>query len=129
MLYFCLGSFALVYILYKWIFSPPKDYWGKFGVRQIDTSPAASVLDLIMGRKLTTTADYFAVSKMLPGEKVCGIVQMGTPMLIVKDLDMVKKVLIKDFDHFVDRRHVFTKADGTMGYMLAALEGNEWKKV
>lgn len=41
-----------------------------------------------------------------PDNKIVGFFSFGTPTLVVNDIDLVKAVLIKDFDHFTDRRHM-----------------------
>ncbi|CAH2061692.1 unnamed protein product, partial [Iphiclides podalirius] len=38
-----------------------------------------------------------------PHEKVVGVFRMTTPCLFLRDLDVIKQVLIKDFDYFSDR--------------------------
>ena len=40
------------------------------------------------------------------GERFVGHYEFGTPRLLVVDLELAKSVMIKDFDHFVDRRSV-----------------------
>ena len=42
-----------------------------------------------------------------PKEKIVGTYgPFGSPVLVVRDLELAKHVMIKDFDHFVDRRQV-----------------------
>ena len=57
----------------------------------------------------------------------------GSPILVVRDLDLAKRLLIKDFDYFVDRSpeplsSPHTKNNKIISKMLFALRGNEWKK-
>ena len=52
---------------------------------------------------------------------------MGFPQLVVQDMELIKDVLIKDFDHFVDRRE-FTFGDSKyLDKMLTVLTGDKWK--
>ena len=56
------------------------------------------------------------------------------PILVVTDKALAKKILIKDFDHFVDRQDQFQDVTGTEGAkitakMMLALKGEEWRKV
>lgn len=37
------------------------------------------------------------------GSKVSGLYMLGKPMLVVNDLNLARLILVKDFDHFVDR--------------------------
>ena len=62
------------------------------------------------------------------GEKMYGWYGvMGFPQVVVQDMELAKDVLIKDFDHFVDRRE-FTFGDGQyLDKMLTVLTGDKWK--
>lgn len=116
-------------LLYKLFLSRPNDFWKKLGIREIDTSSVVGKLDALLGRKAITDADDYAYTQMGTTDKFCGILEMGTPVLIVKDLELMKKVLIKDFEHFVDRRQFFSKDDGFLSKTLLSLQGDEWKGV
>lgn len=54
---------------------------------------------------------------------------MGQPELLLKDPEMIRQVLVKDFDHFVDRRKVQLHSEPIFNSMLSMLEGQEWKNV
>ncbi|XP_013140304.1 PREDICTED: cytochrome P450 6B2-like, partial [Papilio polytes] len=43
-----------------------------------------------------------------PNEKAVGVFRMTTPCLLLRDLDLIKQIMIKDFDQFVDRGLSFT---------------------
>ena len=50
--------------------------------------------------------------ELMGDEKYAGFVDFSVPDIYVKDLDLIKRVLVKDFDHFVDRPTVeFSKVD------------------
>lgn len=55
------------------------------------------------------------------------------PVLVINDLDVAKKVLISDFNHFTDRRYVDIywgkKTNQLSKYMLPNLTGEKWKRV
>ncbi len=69
----------------------------------------------------------------LPQHPYLGTFSFGRPVLVVNDLDATRRVLISDFDHFADRRHVDfhqdTEASKIMGRMLTVLTGDRWKRV
>ena len=52
---------------------------------------------------------------------------MGVPQLVVQDMELIKDVLIKDFDHFVDLREFNTGDTKYLDKMLIALTGDQWK--
>jgi cytochrome P450 len=54
---------------------------------------------------------------------------MGAPVLLIKDLEIAKRILIKDFDHFVDRRAMLGdhEANKYWNNMVLNLKGDSWK--
>jgi len=52
---------------------------------------------------------------------------MGLPQLVIQDMDLIKDVLIKDFDHFVDRREIDFGDSKYLTNMLTVLVGEQWK--
>ncbi|TRY80860.1 hypothetical protein TCAL_07801 [Tigriopus californicus] len=68
-----------------------------------------------------------------PGAKIVGQFQFSEPQVMVKDLELAKNIMIKDFDYFMDRRPVDIpgkdKLNKVMGRMLTSLKGEQWKAV
>ena len=58
---------------------------------------------------------------------------LGRPMAVIRDLDLAKQILIKDFDYFTDRKPAavtspHTKNNKYFRKMLIELMGKEWKQ-
>lgn len=63
-----------------------------------------------------------------PNERLVGRYEFLTPYVIVKDPELLKRITVKDFDHFVDRRIIVdAKAEPMFGRNLVSLRGDEWK--
>ncbi|XP_076029219.1 putative cytochrome P450 6a13 [Oratosquilla oratoria] len=62
------------------------------------------------------------------GKKYCGFYEFTKPVLMVGDLEMLKHIMVKDFDHFTDRSF-FTFNEPVMDHMLLGLKGSVWKAV
>ncbi|XP_061717334.1 cytochrome P450 6B5-like [Cydia pomonella] len=60
-----------------------------------------------------------------PTDKVVGLFRMRTPCLLIRDLDIVKHVLIKDFHVFSDRGVSFSKKG--LGTNLFHANGETWQ--
>lgn len=63
--------------------------------------------------------------EQFPNEKVVGIYRMTTPGLVIRDLDIIKHIMIKDFDTFVDRGVEFSKKG--LGANLFHSDGDTWR--
>ncbi|KAF2897584.1 hypothetical protein ILUMI_08592 [Ignelater luminosus] len=63
-----------------------------------------------------------------PNKRYNGIHQFLKPVLVVRDLELIKQITVKDFDHFTDHKQLITKdADPLMGRSLSALNGQSWR--
>ncbi len=59
-----------------------------------------------------------------------GIFYEGTePVLYVRDLELIKRVMIKDFDHFVDFGFFPDGIQALNNFGLANATGEEWKSL
>ncbi|XP_032791001.2 cytochrome P450 3A14 [Daphnia magna] len=60
--------------------------------------------------------------------KIFGYFDGSIPNLWVTDVDLIKAIFIKDFDHFVDRRSMEIKLK-VMRKWMTLMKGQEWKDV
>ncbi|KAK7074659.1 hypothetical protein SK128_004597 [Halocaridina rubra] len=64
-------------------------------------------------------------------EGICGVYEMLSPALMVTDPEIVKHIMIKDFDHFSDRRVLISPHEGDriMNEMVFNENGDRWKQL
>lgn len=56
--------------------------------------------------------------------------QFTSPFLLIRDLDLLKQITIKHFDHFIDRRvNIDEEVDPILGKNLMVLKGQRWRKM
>ena len=53
----------------------------------------------------------------------------GVQTLMINDLDLVRQVLVKDFDHFVDRWERVRYGNENLNYMMHVQTGERWKEL
>ncbi|KAI7815164.1 cytochrome p450, partial [Rhyzopertha dominica] len=63
------------------------------------------------------------------GLKYCGVYLFLKPMLIVSDLELIKNILVKDFDHFEDRDFYKNEKDDPLSSHLLTQDGEKWKNM
>lgn len=124
--------FVLLGAVFLWIFYK---YWTSiykhWEVRSIPFIPGSfpfgsmSLVDLIwnfQGYGLDKV--YYKV----PSPYV-GIYLLRTPFLVIRDPDIIKLVLAKDFSHFRDRQGFNISKEDVVSHHLFNLEGDRWKAV
>ncbi|XP_060804384.1 cytochrome P450 6B1-like [Amyelois transitella] len=119
-----LALLALVYGVFYY-FTSTFDFWKKKGVKGPKPIP-------FFGNCYESTIRRKFVGKVVkeihcdyPDEKVVGIYTMLTPVLIIRDLDYIKHILIKDFDFFSERGIEFSKKG--LGANLFHADGETWR--
>jgi cytochrome P450 family 6 len=100
-------------------------YWSKRGVPFLEPSiPFGNVFDLV--RRKSSFGDMFKQFHDKCKGGYIGVYLAAQPTLVVKDLELLKKILIKDFDHFTDRGFfIDEKIDPLTGHLFS-LSGQKW---
>ncbi|KAF5308486.1 hypothetical protein FQR65_LT06150 [Abscondita terminalis] len=102
------------------------NYWKHRGIPY--TKPVfffGNILNMIKGKEQTsemlktlyesTTAPYI------------GFFMFDQPYLLIRDLDLIKNILITDFDYFSDRGAVTSEKDAVGSKLLFLLKGAAWR--
>ncbi|XP_049865729.1 cytochrome P450 6B6-like [Pectinophora gossypiella] len=103
------------------------DYWAKKNVKHVPPVPLfGNHLPNQLGQKSITEISVEYYNKF-PGEKVVGYYRGTTPELIVKDLDITRKILTVDFPYFYKRGiGRYPEVEPIFGNLFHA-EGDRWK--
>nr|AIL94164.1 cytochrome P450 CYP3025A3 [Tigriopus japonicus] len=91
---------------------------------------SSNVKDLLLGN-ISVVDISNEIYWNFPNDKVVGQFQVSEPQVVIRDLDIAKNILVKDFDHFTDRRKVPTEGKSQLNKvfskMLISLSGEQWK--
>lgn len=111
------------YSLYYY-FSRNFNYWKKKNVPGPKPTPFYGNLKQTALRKKNISVAFEEFYNAYPKEKYVGLYRMTTPCLLIRDLDIIKQIMIKDFDLFQDRGLEFSKSG--LGQNLFHADGDTW---
>ncbi|XP_055906865.1 cytochrome P450 6a2-like [Eupeodes corollae] len=57
----------------------------------------------------------------------CGIYFFQNPSAVILDLDLIKNILVKDFNNFVDRGVFYNEKDDPISGHIFSIEGSKWR--
>ncbi|XP_053682992.1 probable cytochrome P450 9f2 [Sabethes cyaneus] len=84
--------------------------------------------------KQATFSDFIhSIYNKFPSVKVLGVFDTTMPMFVIRDPQLIKRVGVKDFDHFLDHRPTFGQSDESdnphalFAKTLFALNGQRWR--
>nr|ARR97171.1 cytochrome P450 [Anopheles funestus]ARR97172.1 cytochrome P450 [Anopheles funestus] len=123
-LYLVLPALTLLYYYAKQHYR----YWTKRNVPQLEASfPVGNMKGVGTKRHFNDVLDEAYDKGKTESAPLVGLYFMLKPVLIVTDLDMVKRILVKDFNSFHDRGLYVNERDDPLSGHLFALDGERWR--
>ncbi|XP_032681458.1 cytochrome P450 6A1-like [Odontomachus brunneus] len=120
------GIVALIFTLYYY-FTSTFDFWKSRGIHGPRPIPLfGNIKDVMLTRKAMSNY-LLEIYKKYKDESLIGIFARRTPILIVKDPNFIKDILIKDFSNFPNRGlPIYEKAE-PLSQHLFSLEAKRWR--
>jgi len=79
---------------------------------------------------LESQAESFdAIYRQFPDEKFCGFYEMRTPILMIRDPELINAILVKDFSYFTDHGLDIDPATNLMARSMFFDNGQRWKTI
>ncbi|KAL1376147.1 hypothetical protein pipiens_004499 [Culex pipiens pipiens] len=124
-LYLLLAILALSFLWIQRHYS----YWERRGIPYVKASFPRGNLQGV-GKKFHMSAAIQACYKQLKGKgPFGGIFFFLNPVVLVTDLELVKHVLVKDFQFFHDRSLYYNEKDDPLTGNLLNIEGTRWRNL
>jgi cytochrome P450 family 6 len=119
------GLFGVLYLYLSYVYT----YWKRRGVPFLEPHfPTGNIADIVLSRK-TIGEVYVDFYKRLSGHKFSGLYQIHRPVLFLMDPELIKNVLVRDFEHFQDHGFPFDENVDPLLANLFMLNGEKWKKL
>ncbi|KAM3960574.1 cytochrome P450 9e2-like [Aphomia sociella] len=102
--------------------------FSKYGVKHFTPIPLLGNMARSLLRIDIITEDIERNYNAFPDERFVGRYEFMNPSIMIRDLELAKKITVKDFEHFLDHRTFFdVKTEPFFVRNLFALKGQEWK--
>jgi len=105
-------------------------FWKELGVPYVKPTPFFGSLKECTLQKTTIGEQLQRIYNEQSDKPYVGIFSFDKPSLLIRDLELVKNILVKDFQNFVDRTASFEeKLDPVFGNIMPFLKGNLWRHI
>jgi cytochrome P450 family 6 len=104
-------------------------YWKNRGIKEIPPIPFIGNFGSIVFNKkpfVTTLQEFYKAGE---GEPCVGFYVIDKPYLLIRDPELVKNILIKDFNNFTNKNGKSCKSDIIGNMNLFFLKNPDWKHV
>ncbi|XP_069676418.1 probable cytochrome P450 6a14 [Periplaneta americana] len=116
---------VLAYFIYRYSIST-FNYWKDRGIPYLEPTPGFGNTRR-MFFKISFAEQFKLFYDEFDGKPYCGVFQFRSPVLVVRDPDMIKLVMVKDFPYFQDRRVSFNEKKEPLSAHLLNLRGSQWR--
>lgn len=123
-----LAFVAVILAIYYYIFKD-LSYFRKVGLPYIEPWPILGNMTPIFFRQKSMAKVMSDVYNLHPTAKYVGFFDIGNPVLVIRDLDLIKSIGVKNFEHFPDHRNFVDEVqEPIFGRNLFSLRGDQWRE-
>ena len=106
------------------------DFFEKHGIPYAKPTPFWRHICEMFLQKMSPAEIAEKIYNLDPESKYIGLFEVGTPTLVIRDLELIKSVTVKNFDHFPNHRMIFdTDVEPLFTKNIFFLRGERWKEV
>ena len=114
--------------LFKAFMKHRTSYWKLRNIKYAPSNLYSQLYNAFSGK--VHFSDGFQKTYQMHSEPYIGFYEYTNPAIMIKDLDLLNKIMIKDFDHFVNRRTIeIPENDKISRNFLTTIKGTQWKNV
>jgi len=104
--------------------------WQQLGVPYVKPTPFVGCIKDCVLLKATIGEQLQRIYNEHNDKPYVGIFSFDKPSLVVRDLELVKNILVKDFQNFMDRIYsIEERFDPLFGKITAMLKGQLWRHI
>ncbi|CAK9832944.1 Cytochrome P450 6A1 [Anthophora retusa] len=122
-----LSAIIAVVLLFYYYLTSTFDFWKNRNVPGPQPTPGFGNVKDVMFRKISLGFYVTELYDVYKNEPMFGIFTRRTPAVVLRDLDLIKDVLIKDFSTFDDRGTVFFEKADPLSPNIFNLEPARWR--
>jgi cytochrome P450 family 6 len=124
-----LGFIGVTVLTIYWYSTSTFNYWKNKGVKSLKPSPLFGNIKHFALHKRSAAEIFQNLYNKLDGERYGGIHLGRTPVLLIRDPELIKHILVKDFAYFPGKGNHPNLKEDPLSYNLFNLEGEQWKYI
>ncbi|XP_053685852.1 probable cytochrome P450 9f2 [Sabethes cyaneus] len=119
--------------VYRWL-NKNQDYFRDKPIPALPIAPILGSTGSLLLKQVSLPDFIKPLYDKYTGSKVVGLFDTNIPMYVLRDPELIKKIGVKDFDHFMDHRPLFGKNHADNSEMmfpktLFALNDQKWRSM
>jgi hypothetical protein len=126
--FYLISAISAIFIGLYFYFTRNFKFWQKLGIPYVEPTPFVGSLKECVLLKATIGEQLRRIYNEHSDKPYVGIFSFDKPILLTRDLELVKNILVKDFQTFMDRTvSAEEKIDPLFANSLPVLKGQLWR--
>ncbi|KAI7815466.1 cytochrome p450 [Rhyzopertha dominica] len=123
----CVLLATVIFAYFQWKYT----FWKRLGVPYLEPKFPLGCVSNPLTNQTQLGVDFANWYKRLKrrGCKYGGVYMLCVPVLVITDLELIKKVLVRDFAHFMDHGFYANEKDDPLSAHLLTVRGQKWKSL
>lgn len=122
-----LSSVAVLIAIYYYVFKK-QNYFKEHNILHIPPTPFLGNMGPFVTKRKTMLEILEKVYNLNDDAKYVGFYEFSTPIIVLRDIDLIKSVTIKNFNSFINHQATVTKdLEPILGNMLFTLPDEKWR--
>jgi cytochrome P450 family 6 len=125
--FYLISVITAIFIGFYFYFTRHLKFWQKLGIPYVKPTPFVGNLKECVLLKTTIGEQRQRIYNEQSDKPYVEIFSFDNPSFLIRDLDFVKNILVKEFQNFMDRTISFEERfDPVIGNRMFALKGQLW---
>jgi len=126
--FYLISVIAVIFIGLYFHFTRNFNFWQKLGIPYVKPTPFVGNLKDCVLLKTTVGEQLQRIYNEHSDKPYVGIFSFDKPSLLIRDLELVKNILVKNFQNFMDRTLTIEKRfDPLIANVLPMIRGQHWR--
>jgi hypothetical protein len=126
--FYLISVFVAIFIGLYFYFTRHFNFWQKLGIPYVKPTPFVGNLKDCVLMKTTIGEQLQKIYNEHSDKPYVGIFSFDKPSLLIRDLELTKNILVRDFPKFMDRIFSFEdKFDPVFSKVTSVLKGQIWR--
>ncbi|XP_044582917.1 uncharacterized protein LOC123263937 [Cotesia glomerata] len=122
-------ALAIIIIIISYLFLSQETHFFKHGIPHLPKQTLFHDLYDIFFKNRSAVSLLLKMYNHDKSAKYVGVYEFGKPVIVIRDLELLKSITVKNFDHFVNRRNfIKTDIDPLFSYSLFFLTDDKWRE-
>ncbi|XP_003486048.3 cytochrome P450 9e2-like [Bombus impatiens] len=112
------------------LFHHQYSYWKKRHVPHVRAMPVFGSAWKLFTRRVSLPDYCTFVYNYYPNARYVGMMDFSTPVVVIRDPEMIREIAVKNFEHFPDHQSFINeKIDPIFGKNVFSLKGDRWREM